>query len=485
MLFWILIIGFALCTTYLMLLPLWQESTEGVAARVVTAPMSLRDDYKIQQMQIEQDYQSGFISAQERKQMQADLARRYISQSKEVHPLRNEEGACAARKGRNAFAVMLLFMMPVISLLIYQHIGSPGYEAVAYDAHRERQHIAQLQERKAHLSGQQQRKQDALQQLSLKKRRLQGEGDNLVAWEDLGIAFMKNEAWGEAIQAFAHLRSKQPKTSRYHALLGEALMRQNQGIVLSEALDAFKRAAELDGDKRAYSDFFIGLAAAQAGNLEQALDYWIVLDQQANPEAPWRAIIRQNIERAAQELGQDSALIFSRLPDYQISETDTQTPDIQAMVSRLDERLLEESGDVEEWLRLAHAFTVLQQPDKSLSRLEQALVHYPENLTLIADWLRKGFLYYTRQGGSIENWSKMRSRSALLLHKKEDIQQQKIQMTVSELLWYQAVAAEQTNQNQLSLDSLQQLKKYIPEGTAQRDLIHKMIAKLHSKLGLN
>ncbi|MFL6843427.1 MAG: tetratricopeptide repeat protein [Allosphingosinicella sp.] len=85
---------------------------------------------------------------------------------------------------------------------------------------------------------------------------------------------------------------------------GDALVVHSGGLMTPAAQLAFERAAALAPDHPA-PRFFLGLAQAQSGRLEEAAGTWRALLASAPADAPWRPMVEQQLQlleqaRAAQ-----------------------------------------------------------------------------------------------------------------------------------------------------------------------------------------
>lgn len=479
MFFWICLILMSLSAGLVILLPLLRQHASEEGGQISDAG-KLRQDYQQQSAQIDQDQQSGMVTASEAQQLQADLARRFLS-------IANDQTVEAPSRMRKAMGTRLIMVSSLClmiggSLVWYGQTGMPGYQTVAYDPMRARKEQIAQQQQQAQMAQQQSQAAEIREQLNQKRAYLAGRGDDLDGWEQLGISYLQIGAWEDAQQAFGHLISKSPDVPRYHALRGEALTRQNQGIVSSEALALFDTASQLTGEQPSYADFFIGLAKAQAGQLQQALDHWIILDKTAQITAPWRGLLRQNIEKAAIELSLPVDQIIADLPSLPGARpaAPQQDPDIQAMVAGLADRLAEEGGEIADWQRLARSYEVLGQADLAFATLEKGIQAYPNNIELTALWVRQAFILFSqRQETQSVNWQKMLDRVQFLLRQEAEILASAT--TIPELLWYHAVAAEKLSQYAQALSSLKQLKSYLPENVSQRQIVDQMIEDLQLK----
>ncbi len=187
---------------------------------------------------------------------------------------------------------------------------------------------------------------------------------------------------------------------------GEDLVTANGGTVGPDARQSFQAALAADpGDPR--SRFFMGLASAQDGNNDDAIARWLALERDSPADAPWLEGLRANIGRLAKEMGLDDAgLAARRRPDLakaappaapvaappppassvagapgpnaaDVAAAANMSPDdrsamIKAMVQRLADKLAQTPGDVDGWLRLGRAYSVLGEQQKSLDAYRHA-----------------------------------------------------------------------------------------------------------------
>ena len=185
-----------------------------------------------------------------------------------------------------------------------------------------------------------------------------------------------------------------PRRSRRAA---RTLSRPRSGTVGPDARQAFAAALAADpSDPRAR--FFMGLAAAQDGNTEEALDRWLALEKDSPPDAPWLEGLRSNISRLAQQMGMAPDALAARrgkvagapapsAPAMTAAAPGPSAADvaaaqnmsdqdraqmIQGMVARLAARLEQEPQDVDGWLRLGRAYGVLGDKQKSLDAYRRA-----------------------------------------------------------------------------------------------------------------
>ncbi len=91
--------------------------------------------------------------------------------------------------------------------------------------------------------------------------------------------------------------------------LGNALVVHADGIITPAAQFAFQRAAEISPEHPG-PPFFLGMAYAQSGNIDQARAIWTELLERSTEDAPWRADLESRLaamERAQPSLPQPPA----------------------------------------------------------------------------------------------------------------------------------------------------------------------------------
>jgi len=89
--------------------------------------------------------------------------------------------------------------------------------------------------------------------------------------------------------------NRHPKSADLWVGLGNALVIYSDGMISPAARLAFERAARIDPSHPG-PPFFLGLAYAQAGQLDQAQSTWAALLARAPADAPWRAEVARRLE---------------------------------------------------------------------------------------------------------------------------------------------------------------------------------------------
>jgi cytochrome c-type biogenesis protein CcmH len=183
---------------------------------------------------------------------------------------------------------------------------------------------------------------------------------DIQGWTLLGRGYMAVGNPAEGMKAFRQAvnLSKERLGEAPTALLssyGEALAQASNGVT-KEAEDIFRAVLEQDpGDLMAR--YYVGLAQSTRGDREGALQMWEGVLAEAPPDAEWRgALVDQIALLRAQLLRGDGG----------------GAPNPQAMVAQLASRLDANPNDLEGWLRLIRAYSVLGEKDKAGAALSKA-----------------------------------------------------------------------------------------------------------------
>ena len=186
--------------------------------------------------------------------------------------------------------------------------------------------------------------------------------------EDVGVWLrlaMAAAAAGETNTELAALEQAEQLTKgdpAIRAMRAEAMSRAADGQVTIPARELIADILTEDpSEPRAL--FLSGLAAYQDENFGAAVEIWLRLQSLSAPDAPWMALLADNIADAAQAGGIDlDAVTAARGPAAEMSDEDRAAM-IEGMVEGLAERLAEEPGDAAGLQRLARAYDVLGRPE--------------------------------------------------------------------------------------------------------------------------
>jgi cytochrome c-type biogenesis protein CcmH len=304
--------------------------------------------YKDQLAEIQRDSSSGLIGPVEAAAARVEIGRRLLAASD------TEKGIATSSNMpfRRAVAVLALVGLPLVAVLLYARLGSPLLGDFPL-AERARAPIASTSMDKL----------VAQVETHLEANPADGRG-----WEVLAPVLVKLGRYDDAVRAFRNSITYNGDTAARRADLGEAVAGAANGIVTADAKAEFERAVALD-PKEVKARYFIGLAAEQDGRNADAANIWRAMLADAPADAPWRPLVQSSLQRigvAAPKLSDEDMAAAKSM-----SEGDRNTM-IRGMVERLATRLKDNGDDVDGWLRLVRAYTVLGDRDKAQAALGEA-----------------------------------------------------------------------------------------------------------------
>jgi cytochrome c-type biogenesis protein CcmH len=334
--------------------------------------------YKDQLTEIDRDLDRGLLNEVQAKSARLEIERRMLaSAATEENTPASGSSVEETRRVTRLAAMVLTVALPLLAVGFYLHLGSPGQPAAPFTERRALQEAFQ-----SAMDG------DLAAEIGGLEKRVEAQRFDAHSWLLLAAAYGELNRFIDAANAFRRAIELGAKEPNIYASLGEILVAAAGGEVGPEARRAFAEAITLDPENMK-ALYYSGLALAQDGRLQNAIRIWSSLVQRSGPQTPWRPLLQQRIAQleaaiAAQpdqgagndgENAQSDAAMPQPSPEdieaaSRMSETD-RSAFIRAMVERLAQRLEDQPSDLKGWLRLARAYSVLQQPEKA----EEALAH--------------------------------------------------------------------------------------------------------------
>jgi len=193
---------------------------------------------------------------------------------------------------------------------------------------------------------------------------------NGAGWAELAPVLGQMGRREDAVRASRNALAANGDSAEARAELGLAMVAAAEGRVSAEAKAEFERAHALDADEPR-ANYFLGVAAEQAGRKDDAATIWRAMLEKAPKDAPWRKVVRAALVRVGALAATDEDKAQGRAADEQTSEADREAV-IRGMVDRLAKRLRENGDDLEGWGRLVRAYVVMGERDKARAALEDA-----------------------------------------------------------------------------------------------------------------
>lgn len=354
-------------------------------ARAADGPRSAFDltVYKDQLSEVDRDIDRGLLNEMQARSARLEIERRMLATTSAGAEVSQEP--LEAAKSNRWMAWFLAAALPGLALGLYLNLGSPDTPGIPYADRR-----ALENEFQKAVGG------DLATEITALEARVEAQSFDAHAWLLLAGAYGELNRFLDSANAYRRAINLGAKEAQLYASLGESLVAASGGEVGVEARRAFAEAITLDGNNMK-SLYYSGLALAQDGRLSDALRIWKGLVERSTPSTPWRPLLEQRIAQleaaVAEQQGAGEAGIAGsgssgsgntasgsamRQPSAEEVEAARQMSVedrmafIRSMVDQLAARLDGQPADLEGWLRLARAYSVLQEPENARAALERA-----------------------------------------------------------------------------------------------------------------
>ncbi len=340
-------IAFALMTAATVLALVWPLASRRAASAGPGADVRF---YAELLREVDGDIERGAVDATEAQATRAEIGRRLLASAR---PGSAVEGGLAGFRGRRLAATgAALVLVPMLSLALYLHVGHPGQpdEPLAARADAPSDDVAAAVAKiEAHLATHPE----------------DGRGFEVIA-----PVYLRMGRADDAVRAYRAAIAALGDTAEREASLGQAMAMAADGVVTAETRAVFDKALALD-PKLPQARFFVALAAEQDGDKARAIGLWQALLADSPPDAPWRASVEQHVATASGQAqpgapSGPAAAAIAALP------SDQRLQAIRGMVEGLASRLAQNGRDVEGWLRLIKAYSVLGDSEKARTALSDA-----------------------------------------------------------------------------------------------------------------
>lgn len=240
---------------------------------------------------VEAEYADSSISESEYLQLKGEIEKT-LADELEQTPGKSRSSANAGAIGIAAVGIML----PLFGLAMYGLLGNPDFIKPGQGTSPP----AVAQHSGAGGTGVEGQSLETL--VSNLARKLQENPDNLEGWFLLGKSLMNLGRYDEAVKAFEIVSEKLPEPQAGVLLaLANAVAMNQGGRIAGRPAELVQKALDID-PASVTALWLAGMAAEEAGELEQALDYW----QKAEPLLagdPNQAELRGMMQSVADKLG--------------------------------------------------------------------------------------------------------------------------------------------------------------------------------------
>lgn len=435
--FWIALALLTGATLLLLVLPLLRRN--GAPVDQATYDIAV---YKDQLAEVDRDRERGLLSEEQAAAARLEIERRILAAAPvRQAPVTGRQKAAAAQATADAApgrgvsgparvaGIAALVAVPVGAVALYMALGTPGMP--------DQPHAMRVA---AQMDMDAQQAQDMVRLTEQLADRLEQEPENAEGWAMLGRSYSALGRYDAAVRAFRQAVQRGQTDGDTWAALGEAQVAAEGGQVSQQAAIAFRNALGKNRqDPR--SRYYLGLFQLQAGEGRTALAIWRDLETTSPEGAPWLPMIQDAIRQVAVEqgippisvapthplllpaggaqptpppaaaagpradappsaeapAGQGEAAAPDAGPDADPgaamrAEADAQRAArgsgftaeeqemIAGMVQGLADRLKENPGDYEGWMRLGQAYMVLERPVDAVDAYQGAVGQRPGSL---------------------------------------------------------------------------------------------------------
>jgi cytochrome c-type biogenesis protein CcmH len=332
MLLWVVLAVITSAASIAIVAPYWRP---GEASRASDLAV-----YKQQLAEIEDELARGLLGAKEAEAARVEISRRILKAS--------EAGEGGADKDGSPNApYVIVAALAVLSMGAYLYFGSP-----------------QLPDQP--LSS----RVDPETMVARVEQRLRTHPEDGRGWSVISHVYMRMGRYEEAANAYRKTIELLGSTPERQGDLGEALTLAMGGTVTKEASAAFASAlAAKPQDRRA--EYWLAVEKEQAGDLAEAAKRFKALIAYGLSDEERSIVERRLADLEARLAGKPTA-------------SEEQQAMINNMVAGLAERLKQDGSDLEGWLKLMRAYTVLGRRDEAMGAMEQAKTHFSGNQEALA-----------------------------------------------------------------------------------------------------
>ncbi len=336
----------------------------GAAVMAVLAPLAMRNGarnesaadvafFEEQIAEIERERAEGRLDAPDADAAKTEAARRLLRA--EAAP---KARVVSSRKLALGAALAAIVTIPAVALTLYARLGHSDMPDMPLTAR-----LDSAPDRND-LSG-------AVARIEqhLREHPEDGRGFEVIA------PYLLRTGRGEdAVHAYSEALRLLGATAARHAALGEARVVVAQGAVTPQAKKDFEAALALD-PAAPEAQYYLGVAAAQAGDKDKAIAIFSKMAADAPADAAYLKAVNAQL---AILRGEASAPVVARGPSSEQGKAiaampaDQRQEMIRGMVDRLASRLEAKGDDVEGWLKLIRAYSVLAETEKAKKAVTEA-----------------------------------------------------------------------------------------------------------------
>ena len=338
---WFILVGMTVAVMAVLLIP-FQRKISGIKNSDADFESAI---YRDQLSELERDQSRGIIGEVEAGAARNEISRRLLQASTSKAP---------ALTGTSALAKLAVLIVPLLAIPLYAKFGSPVLSDVP------------LQERlKGAIVNQ-----DFAALVATVEAHLVEDPNDVKGWQVLAPAYKRQLRWTDAADAYFKILNLTPASAEAVADYAEMLVYANEGMVTADAQMAFGEALKLD-PQNPRARYFDALAVKQEGKVDEAKKLFTDFLNDSPDDASWRPMVEAELH--GMEGAKAPALSKEQMATGQSMSADDQASMIRGMIDGLEQKLGNDSHDLEGWLRLIRARSVSKDVEKARGSLKTAL----------------------------------------------------------------------------------------------------------------
>lgn len=341
--------------------------------------------YRDQLDEIDRDQAASRIGNAEAEAARVEVSRRLIAAAETAKARSVAAAPGPAGWYRRATLAAAIVLLPVGAGAVYLSLGSPGLVSVSMNAATDGQPLpAGIEHTVAEV-----------------ETYMESNPRNGRGWELLAPVYLRLGRFDDAVRARRNALEIFGPDAAHLGDLGEAMVMASNGVVTAEAKSLFERANAADPED-VMAQYYLGLSAKQDGRRDEAEKRWRALVSRAGEGAEWLPLVKDALARIDEKSppvvvaapASGAAKVAPKGPSAREVAAAAQLAPaerngmIEGMVARLAQKMAENGSDVEGWLRLIKAYSVLGERDKALAaaaHARSALAGNSDNLRRIGE----------------------------------------------------------------------------------------------------
>ncbi len=431
--------------------------------------------YRDQLKELDRDIARGLLAPQEAAAARLEIQRRMLA------PQRGKDAVARATASPGLAAVLALLVIGAAGG-VYTWLGAPGIPD--QPAATRVASTTQGEQKAPHTN-----LEGAAATLQAK---LKDDPNNAERWLLFARTTAELGRWPVAIDAYQHVMALEPDQPDVISAYGEMLVMAAEGIVTPAAREAFAQTVKLD-PKEQVSRFYLALADLQAGEPRLAIDAWMKLAADAEDGSELRTEVVRRIADTAKQAGLPAPVPPPPAPKQiaaapaaggaagasgpdaaAMAAAANMTPEqrsamISGMVAQLAAKLEANPSDTEGWLKIARAYLVMNEPDKSADAYDRAAKLRPNDAGIPMQEVQALLDSRTPE-------APVPQRAIALLRRVEALDPKN-----PEALWLLGVGAAQSNRPDESQRYWQRLLDLLPASGPDRKMVQDALDSLKPK----